>query len=151
MLPLSPPQLDANGLVLPHDHPEILDDDGLIRRISPQWVVPDVKSPTGMRLSSEAFQPSSPEFGGGMSMDLERHIIEAGHDVPAHVTSPRWTGAVRITANLLRGYNLQVGYSPLPDNPFHAEAWGPISKKQSKALRLASTWVVEIEGCSLEA
>jgi hypothetical protein len=150
-LPLSLPLRDANGLVVPHDHAEILAEDGLIRRIPPQWVVDDAKSPTGKRLSSEAFEMSSPEFGGGMSVDIERLITEAGQDVPAHVTTPPWIGSIRVTAALLRGYDLQVGFSPLPTNPFHGEAWGKITKKQSKALRLASTWIVEINGCSLEA
>jgi hypothetical protein len=151
ILPLSPPPRDANGNVIPHDHAEILANDGLIRRISPQWVVSDVKSPTGKRLSSEAFAMSSPERGGGMSVDHERTIIEAGYDVADHVTSPPWIGSIRVTATQLRAYNLQVGYSPLKSNLFHCEAWGSLSKKQSKTLRLASTWIVEISGCSLDA
>ncbi|MBR7633907.1 hypothetical protein ACWYXK_25560 [Janthinobacterium lividum] len=150
-MPLSPPPRDVNNLVIPHDHAEILAEDGLIRRIPPQWVVDDVKSPTGKRLSSEAFEMSSPECGGGMSVDIRRLIIEAGQDIKAHVTMPPWIGSIQVTAGQLRGYNLQVGFSPLPTNPFHGEAWGKISKKQSKALRLASTWIVEINGCSLEA
>lgn len=150
-MPLSPPPRDANGHVIPHDHAEILPDDGLIRRIPSQWVIPDVKSPTGKRLSSEAFQMSSPDRGGGMSVDHERSIIEAGYDVVEYVTSPRWTGSIRVTAAQLRAYNLLVGFSPLEDNPFHSEAWGHLSKSQSKALRRMSTWIVEIDGCSLEA
>lgn len=150
-MPLSPPPHDAHGAVLPHDHPEILADDGLIRRISPQWVVPDVKSPTGKRLSSESFAMSSAERGGGMSVDHERSITEAGQDVAAHVTVPPWIGAIRVTAEQLRTFGLQVGYSPLENNPFHCEAWGALSKKQSKTLRLSSTWVVAIDGCSLQA
>ena len=150
-MPLSEPPRDAKGQLVPHDHQDILNDDGLIRRIPIHWVVPDEKSPTGRRLSSEAFEMSSAEMGGGMSLDIEKLIVETGKDVAAHVTPHPWVGAVRVTAGLLRGYALQVGYSPQLDNPYHAEAWGTLSKKTSKKIRLASTWVVEIEGCSLEA
>lgn len=150
-MPLSPPPRDANNAVVPHDHAEILAEDGLIRRIPLHWVVPDAKSPTGKRLSSEAFEMSSQECGGGMSVDIERLIIESGQDVPTYVTTPSRIGSIRVTAGLLREHQLQVGFSPVPENPFHGEAWGKISKKQSKTFRLASTWLVEIPGCSLEA
>lgn len=150
-MPLSEPQRDEKGHVVPHDHPEILNEDGLIRRIPIHWVVRDDKSPTGQRLSSEAFEMSSSEQGGGMSVDIEKLIIEAGKDMAAHVTPHPWVGAIRVTAGLLRSYNLQVGFSPLSDNPYHGEAWGPLSRKTSGKIRLQSSWVVEIEGCSLEA
>ena len=66
-----PPPYDANGIVTPHDHVAILDDDVLIRGVHASQV------PSG-RLSSAAFKSSTkcdPYFG--MSVNLER-ISPAG-------------------------------------------------------------------------
>jgi hypothetical protein len=38
---LTPPPRDENGAVEPHDHPEIGNDDGVIRRVQEQWIVED--------------------------------------------------------------------------------------------------------------
>ena len=74
-MPLSPPPYDEHGKVMPHDHPEISSDNGVIRRISDQWIVEE--SDGRKRLSSIAFNPSSGP-NGGMSIDLQAQIEEAG-------------------------------------------------------------------------
>lgn len=76
-MPLSPPPRDDDGNVLPHDHPEIKNGDGIIRRISEQFVVRDANG--NLRISSMAFSPSSGHHKG-MSVDLEEEIRCAGLD-----------------------------------------------------------------------
>ncbi len=96
---LQPPPRDPQGEVLPHDHIGIASDDGIIRRISENQVVAD--STGQRRVSSKAFKPSSGP-NGGMSVDLEKLIIEANQDPRAYVTTPRWTGSARFEAGALR-------------------------------------------------
>jgi hypothetical protein len=138
---LTPPPLNEDGSVKPHDHAEILQGDLLIRRIDPQQhIVPD-ENRNCRRLSSKAFQPSSGE-GGGMSVDIERLISDAGLVPSEFVTSvPRADG-------------LLVGYDPLPDNPYHAEVWGGdrpnrFSNGQRKAIAKSAQWFVQIDGVEI--
>lgn len=145
---LSPPPRNAAGQVEPHDHQEILPDDGVIRRVSQEFVVPDKD---GMpRVSTMAFQPSSVAQGGGLSIDLQREIEESGRDARQFVMSPPWIGSVRFSAGQLRGEELMVGYEPMPpDNPFHGEVWGNFSKGKKKRLLQIAQWFVTIPGVSL--
>lgn len=145
---LSPPPLDATGQVLPHDHSEILPNDGIIRRISPQYVIQDQLGKC--RISSMAYKPSSAELGGGLSIDLEAQIQAAGTDVKSFVSNPPWIGSVRFTAKQLRDQDFLVGYDPLiPDNPYHGEVWGTFSSSKKKILAHMAQWLVPIDGVSL--
>ncbi len=84
-------------------------EDGIIRRVSNQQIVTDKNGE--QRLSTMAFQPST-GLGSGMSVDLQRDIEESGKDALEFVTSPRWIGSVRFTAQQLRNEMLKVGYNP---------------------------------------
>jgi hypothetical protein len=142
---LSPPPRNTAGQVEPHDHPGILAHDGVIRRISGQYVILDKDG--RQRVSTMAFTPSSAVQGGGLSVDLQREIEESGLDAMKFVTNPPWIGSVRFTARQLRGEGFMVGFDPLPpDNPVHGEVWGRFTKgKQRQLLRLAQ-WFVPIPG-----
>jgi hypothetical protein len=148
----SPPPRDENGKVTPHDHPDILSDDGIIRRVDPdQHAVADPKSPTGKRLSSMLLKQS-----GGVSVDLQRPIEEDGLDSRNFVTNPKYLGSVRFTAGNLRHSNFKVGYDPVgptetddPENPYHGLLWGRISSSAYKQLMQTASWFKEIEGISL--
>jgi hypothetical protein len=143
VLPLESPPLDDRGEVIPHDHPGIEAEDGVIRRISPQHMVDDPKT-QGRRLSSIAFQAST-GHRGGMSIDLQRLIEEAGLDPKAYVLSPPWIGAVRFTAGALRGEGFMVGYDPIPQqNPFHGQVWGNFSKRLQRRLSILAEWFVNV-------
>jgi len=142
-VPLTPPPRDSNGKVVPHNHPGIGPDDGVIRRVSPHHLVPDPKVAGGRRLSTKAFTAST-EVNGGMSVDLQALIEEAGLDAKAFVISPRWVGAVRFTAGALRGEGLQIGYDPRPDNPYHGEAWGTFTKALKHRLLGLAKWFVPL-------
>jgi hypothetical protein len=140
-LVLSQPQRDANGEVVPHDHPQIADGDDIIRRISEQQIV----NVSGTRrVSSLAFQASSDSPNAGMSVDIKSSIEAAGLDAAAFVTTPRWTGSVIFKAGAARTLDLKVGYAPLPNNVHHGEVWGNFTKKTSKSLQRACQWFVAI-------
>ncbi|MDX0617073.1 hypothetical protein GOC93_26045 [Sinorhizobium medicae] len=140
-MPLEEPPRDAQGSVVPHNHHQISDEDGVLRRISPLHLVEDEKADGGKRVSSMAFQPSSGQ-NGGMSVDLERSIVEAGANPRTHVISPPFIGAVRFVAGQLRAEQFQVGYDPLPENPHHGEVWGSFSASKKKRLQaLAEMYV----------
>jgi len=145
-LPLSAPPRDATGAIVPHDHEEIRGEDGIIRRVSEQQLVNDEKV-GGRRISSKVLKASSGP-NGGMSVDLQRQIEEAGYDAREYVTTPRWFGAIRFEAAALRTLGFQVGFDPLPENPHHGEVWGDFKKNQ-QALRERCTWFVQIPNCSL--
>ena len=142
-MPLRPPPLDANGAVQPHDHDEIGPGDGIIRRISEKQLIVDKVGQR--RISSIAFKPSTGP-NGGMSVDLERSIIDAGLDPQTHVTTPYWTGSVRFEAGAIREEGFQVGYHPLTDNPHHGEVWGDFSKARQRRLQALAVWFVPIPG-----
>jgi hypothetical protein len=137
-----------NRGVIPHDHPEILADDLVIRRVSDSWAVNDPKVPGGKRLSSMAFEKSR-GVNGGMSIDLKRQIEEAGKDAKSWVTTPRWTGSVTLRVGDLRAEGFQVGFDPLEDNPYHGEVWGQFSKGKKKRLMNMCGWFVPLEGIAL--
>lgn len=145
-MPLKPPPRDVNGNVVPHDHTEIDPADGVIRRVSHHFITRAADGTA--RLSTMAFQPSSgPQ--GGMSVDLEKSIVDAGLDVRGHVTTPQFMGSVRFTAGTLRSENFLVGYDPIPDNNHHGEVWGNFSKSKQKRLLLIAEWFVPIDGVAI--
>lgn len=147
-MPLSPPPRDPNGAVQPHDHDEITTGDGVIRRVSQQFIATGADGQP--RVSSMALQPSS-ELNGGMSVDLERSIAEAGIDPRAFVTTPIFMGSVRFEAGQLRAEDMKVGFHPVPGNDHHGEVWGSFSKgKRARLLKIAQ-WFVAIEGVALSS
>src|SRR5882724_929546 len=129
---------------MPHDHEGIDSTNGIIRRITDQHIVEDAQG--RKRLSSMAFNPSSgPQ--GGMSVDLQAQIEEAGLNCREFIntTTPQCTGAVRFQAGALRGENLQVGFSPLPTNPYHGEVWGNFTDAMKRRiLPSLASWFMEI-------
>ena len=142
-MPLTPPPRDSNGEVVAHDHPGILADDGIIRRVPELWVVHEH---TGRRrISSMAFRPSS-GIHGGMSVDLQKQIEDAGLDARDYVTNPHWIGSIRLFAHEFRSAGCQVGYHPINSNPYHGEVWGSFSRAQQRQLQTAATWFVAIPG-----
>lgn len=143
---LTPPPRDAAGVVTPHDHEGIKGQDAVIRRISPYFVIEDPK--TGPRISTLALNPSSDGYRG-LSVDLQAEIEQAGLDAKDFVSSPPWLGSIVFTAARLRGEGFQVGYDPLPDNPYHGEAWGNFAKSKQRALLRLAAWLVQIDGVSI--
>jgi len=142
------PLRNNQGEVVPHDHEDIRNEDGVIRRISELQLVFDEKIGC-RRISSLAFNMSS-GLNGGMSIDLQRLIEEDGLDARHFVTTPQWTGSVRFEAGQLRAEDLQVGFDPLPNNPYHGEVWGNITRSKQKRLRQLCSWFVPIKGVLID-
>jgi hypothetical protein len=131
----SAPIRDENGRIIPHDHPEILDDDYVIRHIvPPQDLHPDpVKQVT--RISSGAYSESS---DGGMSVDILRWMIEDRlHEL--YYLPDETMGATKIRVGELRAMGLQVGWDPDGGHPHHGAVWGIKQTHRRKIARVAIT------------
>lgn len=131
----------------PFDDPAIAADDGLIRRIRPEWIVPG-GVPGSLRVSSQAFKPSSSD--GGVSVDLERKLHAAGLDYLYSLRGFPNFGAARLAARQARSMGLQVGADPLLEtepggpNPYHAQIWGVATKSTERRLsKLATLQMLE--------
>ena len=134
-MPKNSPPRDAAGKALPHDHPEILDSQHLIRHTKPHDLTKETD--TGIsRLGSGAYCESS---DGGMSVDHEEWMHQDTLASLNYVTDSR-DGATRLTVGELRKLGFQVGWDPLPGNPHHCAVWGISSTKQRrKILRIGKT------------
>lgn len=141
------PPLDANEQVIPHDHAEILDSDGIIRRISEQLVIIDAKT-GGRRISSMAMKASS-GANGGLSIDLFREIEEVGLDPRTYVTTPHWVGSLLFDAGQFRKLGMLVGFDPLETNPYHGQVWGNFNKANQRSLLSQCSWFVMLENVKI--
>ncbi len=146
-MPLQPPPRDQDGRVIPHNHQDILPDDWVIRRISERLLIDDPKT-GGKRISSIAFKPSSGP-NGGMSVDLQRPIEEAGYDARAYVTESPFFGSVRLQVRPLRQEAFLVGYEPSKRNPYHGEVWGNFTTSRQRTLKNLCEWFVPIAGVAI--
>ncbi len=118
---MAEPPRDADGNVVPYDDPDIRQDDGLIRHVHPEHHVVFDENLGCRRLSTGLFSESSGPRGG-MSVDLERLIVEDGLNPLGRLPGPDF-GAVRLVAGEMRALGHKVGRNPLPDNPYHGEVW----------------------------
>lgn len=143
---MTEPERDQSGKVMPHDHPEIGAEYGVIRRIHAQHVI-DAQDGT-RRISSMAYQASS-EPGGGMSVDIEELIHIHGLQPREHLLKGDFLGAVKLLAGAYRELGFLVGYDPLPDNLCHGEVWGNFSKAKKREIQRRVSWFVEIGGVDL--
>ena len=128
------PRRDQQGIIVAHDHCEILDGHHVIRHTVPR----DLYNDGGvMRLASGAFSEST---GGGMSVDIEEWMIADGLLPLNYVTDPTH-GAVRLNVGELRKLGLQVGWDPDNAHPHHGGVWGigNGSKRKRRVQKLAIT------------
>lgn len=127
-----PPPRDLHGKIVPHDHPDILDEHYIIRHTTPHDLCDDGG---GKRLSSGAFSESE---GGGMSVDIEEWMKVDRLDPLFYVTDPTH-GAVRLKVGDLRNQQLQVGWDPDNSHQHHGGVWGigNGSKRKRRVLEIA--------------
>lgn len=101
-----------------------------------------------------AFKPSM-GVNGGLSVDLQHEIEEAGHDARTYVTTPRWIGSVLFQAGELRDEGFMIGPDPIEAkpginaNPHHGEVWGNFTKGKQRRLLELCEWFVQIDGVSI--
>lgn len=141
----------------PYDEPGIKNDDTVIRRVSQYHIVPDKNgAEPRLRLSSAAFNKSEGPRAG-MSVDLEKLMVDDGVDPREFVITPVFTGAVSFSAGSARDLDLIIGYEPVkddpnqPDNPYHGEVWRKEEAKkftnsQTKGLQRSAEWYVPLDG-----
>jgi hypothetical protein len=121
---------------MPADPKKIPDECFLLRRITPNQVVPDKNLGNGRRrLSSGAFRDRN------LSTDAECLLHEARHDWTFTLKQYPNFYLVRFSAGLARNHRQAVEHKPLENNEFHAEVIGSKSNPVCNALRDAAEWV----------
>ena len=103
----------------PFDDPNILSNDTIVRGISENHLIIDQE---GRKvLSSMAFSQTSEE-NGGMSVIIESLVLQDGiSPITFIMKDGEFLGAVSLNVGDIRSLDLQVGHTPLPNNPFHGE------------------------------
>lgn len=143
---MADPPRDEDGIVQPHNDSDIRDDDGLLRYLNPaaNHLAPD-QNTGGWRISSALFSESSYP-GGGMSVDLERPMVEETGSNMTGLPSPEF-GIVRlITGDMRNKLGLKVGSDPKDDNPYHANVWGTKNKKKRSNILAMADMIKKPEG-----
>lgn len=139
-----PTPRDAQGNVVPHNDPEILDNDRLIRLVNPTHHVVWDANQQVHRISSALFNPSS--SNAGVSVEIEPLLVADGISIATRV--PSGWGAVSLNAGDARVINLDVGKHPLSGNqpgapnPYHGEIWGVRSRASKRHLVEKAIWIV---------
>jgi hypothetical protein len=119
-------------------------DEGLFRRLRPDWVVWDENDPSKIsRVSSVAFQLQSPEVaerlgypGRCMSIALERTVMENPRGVDALVGGPLANyGIARVTAGQMREQQFGLQIVPEVDEPWHVVAFPLDSISRAKTAQ----------------
>lgn len=144
--------LDEFGQILPHDHPDLIGDHRIIRRINSYWVVPD-ENLGCQRLSSAVFKHNPKQ--GHLSFDSERCILSIPSDPSTYVTDDTWIGALAIAVADFRTFDptpdddekvWKIGMVPIEGNKCHGGVWGKISDGVSKDIQRKAEWLVPIPG-----
>ena len=148
---MAEPPRDDDGWVKPHDDPDILEDDGLLRRIHPDFHLTEDKNNGCLRLSSNAFKETHKKQNPhrGMSVSLERPLLAAGEKHGDRLPASDW-GLVRLIAGEMRSLDFKVGSDPRNDNPFHASIWnierGMRKNATKKRVIAHAEWVIKARG-----
>jgi hypothetical protein len=131
----SDPQRDAQGKIVPHDHPEITDDSFIVRHINPREVHEGC-------VSSGAYTESKE---GGMSVDIETWILTDGLPQLHYVSAAE--GARRIRVGDLRAEGMMVGWDPDGGHPHHGAVWHvPTSRSGRRKIHRMTTLLKLAEG-----
>lgn len=130
-----PPQRNQDGKIIPHDHPEIVDDDFVLRHIVPPHDLHPDTTKNIVRVSSGAYSESS---DSGMSVDILRWMTEDGLD-ECHYLADETVGATKVRVGDLRLMGLQVGWDPESGHPHHGAVWGVKQSHRRKISRIAVT------------
>ena len=130
------PLKDEFGKIVPHNHPDILDDHHLIRHIVPPHDLHPDPITKVVRVSSGAYSESGV---GGMSVDiLEWMVADGFYDL--YYLSDEKEGATSLRVGDLRDLGLMVGWDPDGGHPQHGAVWGITnSSKRRRIAKLAIT------------
>ena len=136
---MAPPR-DSDGVVEPHDHSEIENDDKVLRYIPrKEWIVE--KPCGGLRLSTAACTSSSDKYKGWSVGHKPMVLYE-------HGTIRDWlptdaVGYAYIVVGELRGEGVKVGWDPLEKDQTHCNAWniGSSKRRQKRVVSNKATIV----------
>ena len=143
---------DADGEVSPHDHPDLLGGNQVIRKIHDAYIV-EGQEPGSRRLSSALFRFKS-NGRTHLSFDSQPCIVALECDPAEYVVDPKFFGAVVIRCDHLRSVDTaakpedrwKLGMYPVIGNDCHAALWGKVTKGQSEQIQKLSNWLVPIPG-----
>jgi hypothetical protein len=116
------------------DDGSIDDQWSLLRRISPEQIVPD-QNAGGVRISSAAFTDPA------MSVDVEELLVAGGRDWRFSLLGYASYSLVKFAAVVARQHNQAVVHAPLSSNDAHAEVIGTKTRSIARALSKAASWV----------
>lgn len=122
------------------DDPSVKDEAKLLRRIPPDWIVPDPKNRAGKRASSQAFDDD--RDGKPMSVQLADVLIAHGIPVTQVLAGHGGYSLTAITAGLARANGQGIIRKPRENDPAHAEVFGKKSKSVRKKLADGAEWVI---------
>ena len=121
------------------DDPSILDSASLWRRIPPWHFVFD-HNLNVLRPSSAAFDDHP--NGSPMSVVLGDDLLAAGRPPKSALADCAGFALASLAAGLARSTGQGIMRAPLPEEPAHAEVFGPKSGSVRRALAKGSTWVI---------
>lgn len=131
----APPPRDQNGVIVAHDHAEILNEHHVIRHIVPPHDLHPDQTTKVVRVASGAYSESST---GGMSVDILEWMVADGLHSTYYLADPD-VGATSLRVGELRALGLQVGWNPDSGHKHHGEVWGINSSKRKRISRIAVT------------
>ena len=122
--------------------PTIPDCERLFRRIHPQQLVPDERTPGKLRVSSGAFRDEE------LSIVIEATLLAGGRQPPDLLRTYSEYALVAITAGKARAYGQNVARDPEPDEPAHGVVFGK-KRKCAAGLAESAEWVAPATAPSL--
>lgn len=121
---------------MPHaDDPSIADQELLLRRVPPQWILPDPHDPARFVVSSAAFDHLE------MSIDLASVRLEHGEPLTTSLVGYPGYGLVAVTARDARDRGQMVCRDPLPENHAHGLVVGKKTSSVKNHLKRQATWI----------
>jgi hypothetical protein len=109
---------------------EVRDEDVILRRIRPDWFVPDATKPQGVDVTSQAFQNLIDDM---MSVHVLRILEANGLTAESVLAGHDGYGLVQFTARYARDAGQEIELDPQPpDDPAHAHMVGDKSKSWRK-------------------
>ena len=121
----------------------ITNDDQLLRRISPQWFVPDYNEGR-WRPSSASFEDSPDNTP--MSVHLVSVLEAAGIPSASVLHGHEGYGLVQFAASMARQLAQLLVRDPQPNEPAHVLVVGNKSRSIRRQFAMSAVWVVEPMG-----
>lgn len=117
------------------DDASIPNEEELLRRVHPDWIVPDASNPGQRRVSSAAFDHLE------MSVDLASIRRSRGEPLTATLDGYDGFGLVYVTAGAARAKHQAVCRDPQPSNPAHGIVVGKKTGSVKNHFKDHCVWV----------